>query len=148
MGEERQQRGRGRGSWRGRGRQRNIPNDIWAILVDRVISHGMSMREAGWRVQPHLCHHIGCRYHHLCCYIGPCQFPLCTWHTRTVHHIHTSRCSFHHIPNSSVQLRNFFSVVVEGIWSEPISKSESSRDNAWSPWSYHCRVMSRVDLSL
>lgn len=59
-------RGRGRGRARGRGRpeaggeraQRrrgpNLSNDIRATLVDHVVNHGLTLREAGLRVQPNL----------------------------------------------------------------------------------------------
>ncbi len=47
-------RGGGRGE-RGRGRPRTVISDeIRATLVDRVVNHGLTMREAGQRVQPHL----------------------------------------------------------------------------------------------
>ncbi len=56
-------RGRGQGGARGgrgggRGRVRRVRNritdDIRAIIVDHVINHGMTLREAGQRVQPNL----------------------------------------------------------------------------------------------
>ncbi len=56
-------RGRGqggaRGGWGGgRGRVRRVRNritdDIRATIVDHVINHGMTLREAGQRVQPNL----------------------------------------------------------------------------------------------
>lgn len=59
-------RGRGRGGGRGRGRpeagggeaQRrrgsNLTNEIRATLVDHVVNHGLTLREAGLRVQPNL----------------------------------------------------------------------------------------------
>lgn len=59
-------RGRGRGGGRGRGRpeaggeraQRrrgpNLSNEIRATLVDHVVNHGLTLREAGLRVQPNL----------------------------------------------------------------------------------------------
>ena len=31
-----------------------ISNEIWAALVDHVLNHGLSMREAGQSVQPNL----------------------------------------------------------------------------------------------
>ncbi|KAI2644652.1 Insertion element IS630 uncharacterized 39 kDa protein [Labeo rohita] len=59
--------GRARGRGRGRGRQRErggrgrrghartiISDDIRAALVDHVINHGLTMREAGQRVHPNL----------------------------------------------------------------------------------------------
>ncbi len=47
-------RGGGRGG-RGRGRPRTVISDeIRATLVDHVVNHGLTMREAGQRVQPHL----------------------------------------------------------------------------------------------
>lgn len=49
--------GRGRGR-RGRGQiregRRAISDEIRATLVDHVINHGLTMREAGLRVQPNL----------------------------------------------------------------------------------------------
>ncbi len=59
-------RGRGRdgghagGRGRGRGRQElaqrgpNLTNEIRATLVDHVVNHGLTLREAGLRVQPNL----------------------------------------------------------------------------------------------
>ncbi len=60
-------RARGRGRGRGRGRQRErgghgrrghartfISDDIRATLVDHVINHGLTAREAGQRVHPNL----------------------------------------------------------------------------------------------
>ncbi len=50
-------RGRGRGGGGGgrRGHARtHISDDIRATLVDHVINHGLTMREAGQRVHPHL----------------------------------------------------------------------------------------------
>ncbi len=48
-------RGRGRA---GRGvhgqRRQTLSNEIRATLVDHVINHGLTMREAGQRVQPNL----------------------------------------------------------------------------------------------
>ncbi len=66
--EEEEERERKRERERGRGRQRergvghgrrgyarnNISDDIRATLVDHVINHGLTMREAGQRVLPHL----------------------------------------------------------------------------------------------
>ncbi|XDV47331.1 hypothetical protein PO909_016999 [Leuciscus waleckii] len=46
-------RGRGRGQRRGPVRRR-VSDDIRATLVDHVINHGLSMREAGQRVHPNL----------------------------------------------------------------------------------------------
>ncbi len=50
--------GRGRGRGGGRGRVRRVRNrntdDITATIVDHVINHGMTLREAGQRVQPNL----------------------------------------------------------------------------------------------
>ncbi|XP_039623835.1 uncharacterized protein LOC120538391 [Polypterus senegalus] len=46
-------RGRGRGGRRGHART-HIFDDIRATLVDHVINHGLTMREAGQRVHPHL----------------------------------------------------------------------------------------------
>lgn len=47
-------RGGGRGG-RGRGRPRTVISDeIRATLVDHVVNHGLTMREAGQRVQPNL----------------------------------------------------------------------------------------------
>ena len=61
--------GRGRGRERGRGRGRgrpeagihalrrrgpNLSNEIRATLVDHVVNHGLTLREAGLRVQPNL----------------------------------------------------------------------------------------------
>ena len=46
---------RHRGGRGGRGRARNIiSDDIRATLVDHVINHGLTMREAGQRVHPNL----------------------------------------------------------------------------------------------
>ncbi|XP_038160244.1 uncharacterized protein LOC119796019 [Cyprinodon tularosa] len=43
------------GRWGGRGRPRTIISDeIRATLVDHVVNHGLTMREAGQRVQPNL----------------------------------------------------------------------------------------------
>ena len=36
----------------GRGRRMVISNEIWAAVVDHVLNHGLSMREAGQSVQP------------------------------------------------------------------------------------------------
>lgn len=48
-------RGRvGRGRGRGRNRRMNVPNEIRATIVDHVVNHGLSMAEAGRRVQPQL----------------------------------------------------------------------------------------------
>ena len=56
-------RGRGRGGGRGRERpeageaQRRGPNlsdEIRATLVDHVVNHGLTLREAGLRVQPNI----------------------------------------------------------------------------------------------
>ena len=52
--------GGGRGGRRGRGRQEgaqrgpNLTNEIRATLVDHVVNHGLTLREAGLRVQPNL----------------------------------------------------------------------------------------------
>lgn len=46
---------RGRGGRGGRERGRTVVSDeIRATLVDHVLNHGLSMREAGQRVQPNL----------------------------------------------------------------------------------------------
>ncbi len=54
---EQRERGDGRGRRRGQ-RQgpvwRHVSDDIRATLVDHVINHGLSMREAGQRVHPNL----------------------------------------------------------------------------------------------
>lgn len=51
-------RGRGRGLNRGRGRRglvhRQIPDEIRATIVDHVVNHGLTMAEAGRRVQPNV----------------------------------------------------------------------------------------------
>ncbi|XP_062413404.1 uncharacterized protein LOC134104102 [Pungitius pungitius] len=53
-------RGRGREERPGRGRQAcaqrgpNLTNEIRATLVDHVVNHGLTLREAGLRVQPNL----------------------------------------------------------------------------------------------
>lgn len=51
-------RGGGVGGRRGRGQRREgrraISDEIRATLVDHVINHGLTMREAGLRVQPNL----------------------------------------------------------------------------------------------
>ncbi|KAJ8416243.1 hypothetical protein AAFF_G00382650 [Aldrovandia affinis] len=49
-------RGRGRGRARARPRRQIVSDEIRATLVDHVLLHGMSMREAGQRVQPNLSH--------------------------------------------------------------------------------------------
>ena len=57
------QQGLGRGQGRGRGRGRGAPvrgrgirvrcsNEIRARVIDHVVNHDLSMREAGQRVQP------------------------------------------------------------------------------------------------
>lgn len=47
--------GRGGRGGRGQGRMRAIISDeIRATLVDHVVNHGLTMREAGQRVQPNL----------------------------------------------------------------------------------------------
>ena len=52
------ERGRGicmHGGRRIRGRSRHVVSDeIRATVIDHVINHGLSMREAGQRVQPNL----------------------------------------------------------------------------------------------
>ena len=45
--------GQGRGRGIGRGRT-SISNEIHATVLDHVLVHGMTMREAGLRVQPNL----------------------------------------------------------------------------------------------
>ncbi len=62
----RREQGGGRGQGRGRGRsgggvghaqrrrQPNLCNEIRATIVDHVINHGLTPREAGLRVQPNL----------------------------------------------------------------------------------------------
>lgn len=49
-------RGRGRGRGRQEGAQRgpNLTNEIRATLVDHVVNHDLTLREAGLRVQPSL----------------------------------------------------------------------------------------------
>ena len=51
-------RGRGRGQNRGRGRRGQIhgqiPNEIRATVVDHVVNHGLTLAEAGRRVQPNV----------------------------------------------------------------------------------------------
>lgn len=60
---ERRRRGRGvrlrgggvRGQNRGRGRRHvRVPDEIRATLVDHVVNHGLTMAEAGRRVQPNV----------------------------------------------------------------------------------------------
>ena len=62
------QQGQGRGQGRGRGRGRGAPvrgrgirvrcsNEIRATVIDHVVNHDLSMREAGQRVQPNLSRH-------------------------------------------------------------------------------------------
>ncbi len=48
--------GWGRGRGRGRGSQvhRRIPDEIRATIVDHVVNHGLTMAEAGRRVQPNV----------------------------------------------------------------------------------------------
>ena len=46
--------GGGGGQGGGRGRRMVISNEIWAAVVDHVLNHGLSMREAGQSVQPNL----------------------------------------------------------------------------------------------
>ena len=53
-GEGRGEIGQGRRRGRGRGVRSTITDEIRATLVDHVVNHGMSMREAGQRVQPNL----------------------------------------------------------------------------------------------
>ena len=54
-GGRRGQKHRHRGGRGGRGRAGNIiSDDIKATLVDHVINHGLTMREAGQRVHPNL----------------------------------------------------------------------------------------------
>ena len=53
------ERGVGRGRRRGqRPVRRRVSDDIRATLVDHVINHGLSMREAGQRVHPNLSRYI------------------------------------------------------------------------------------------
>lgn len=47
-------RGRGRGGEGGRRVRNRITDDIRATIVDHVINHGMTLKEAGQRVQPNL----------------------------------------------------------------------------------------------
>ena len=60
--------GLGRGQGRGRGRGRGAPvrgrgvhvrcfNEIMATVIDHVVNHDLSMREAGQRVRPNLSRH-------------------------------------------------------------------------------------------
>ncbi len=46
--------GRQRGRGRGRGQRTFVPDEIRATLVDHVLVHGMTMREAGQQVQPNV----------------------------------------------------------------------------------------------
>ena len=51
--------GRGQDQRRGPGNRRtHISDDIRATLVDHVINNGLTMREAGQRVQPNLSHYM------------------------------------------------------------------------------------------
>ena len=51
-------RGRGRGApVRGRGICVRCSNEIRATVIDHVVNHDLSMREAGQRVQPNLSRH-------------------------------------------------------------------------------------------
>ncbi len=50
---ERRRRGRGVGRQNGRGHMR-VPDKIRATLVDHVLNHGLTMAEAGRRVQPNV----------------------------------------------------------------------------------------------
>lgn len=62
MDQERQVGGERRVAWRGRmrggqrrGRPRAVVSDeIRATIIDHVVNHGLSLREAGLRVQPNL----------------------------------------------------------------------------------------------
>ncbi|KAM4595668.1 uncharacterized protein V3H82_003053 isoform 1-T2 [Fundulus diaphanus] len=47
-------RGRGRGRQERAQRRQNLTNEIRATLVDHVVNHGLTLREAGLRVQPNL----------------------------------------------------------------------------------------------
>lgn len=47
-------RGRGRAGRGVHGQRRRLSNEIRATLVDHVINHGLTMQEAGQRVQPNL----------------------------------------------------------------------------------------------
>lgn len=53
MGGEEAKAGGGRGGQRGR-RRATISDEIWAMIIDHVLSHGLTMRGAGLRVQPNL----------------------------------------------------------------------------------------------
>lgn len=54
-GGQRGRRGGGQGEGGGERRRRvTISNEIRATVVDLVLNHGLSMREAGQRVQPNL----------------------------------------------------------------------------------------------
>ena len=50
-------RRRGWGRGRRRGVRNTITDEIRVTVVDHVVNHGMSMREAGQRVQPNLSHY-------------------------------------------------------------------------------------------
>lgn len=53
--EEREERGeRGGGRQEGAQKGPNLTNEIRATLVDHVVNHGLTLREAGLRVQPNL----------------------------------------------------------------------------------------------
>ncbi len=52
--EEDEDKERGVGHGRRGYARNNISDDIRAMLVDHVINHGLTMREAGQRVHPHL----------------------------------------------------------------------------------------------
>lgn len=60
-GEGRGEVGLGRRRRQGRGRRRGvrytITGEISATVVDHIVNHGMSMREAGQWVQPNLSHY-------------------------------------------------------------------------------------------
>lgn len=53
-GERGERGGRGRGRQEGAQRGPNLTNEIRATLVDHVVNHGLTLREAGLRVQPNL----------------------------------------------------------------------------------------------
>lgn len=92
--------------WEGRGRRgqvhRWIPDESRATIVDCVFNHGLTMADAGPRVQPNvgrttensiiqtLCREDRCVYWTVTVYVV-CSVPICTAMLFTVVHISTQR---------------------------------------------------------